>query len=52
MSIECHNAFILHRRPYRETSQLIDLFCRNIKAMVRQNILLYRLFASLDNVCL
>jgi len=30
MSIECHNAFILHRRPYRETSQLIDLFCQDV----------------------
>ena len=30
MSLECHNAFILHRRPYRETSQLIDLFCQDI----------------------
>lgn len=30
MSIECHNAFILHRRPYRETSQLVDLFCQDV----------------------
>ena len=30
MSIECHNAFILHRRPYRETSQLLDLFCQDV----------------------
>ena len=30
MSIECHQAFILHRRPYRETSQIIDLFCQDI----------------------
>ncbi|AGH80529.1 DNA repair protein RecO [Psychromonas sp. CNPT3] len=30
MSIECHNAFILHRRPYRETSLLLDLFCQDI----------------------
>ena len=30
MSLECHNAFILHRRPYRETSQLIDLFCQDV----------------------
>ena len=30
MSIECHNAFILHRRPYGETSQLIDLFCQDV----------------------
>jgi len=30
MSIEYHNAFILHRRPYRETSQLVDLFCQDV----------------------
>ncbi len=30
MSLECHNAFILHRRPYRETSQLVDLFCQDV----------------------
>jgi DNA repair protein RecO (recombination protein O) len=30
MSIECHNAFILHRRPYGETSQLVDLFCEDV----------------------
>lgn len=30
MSIECHNAFILHRRPYRESSQLLDLFCQDV----------------------
>ncbi len=30
MSLECHNAFILHRRPYRETSQIIDLFCQDV----------------------
>ncbi len=30
MSIECHNAFILHRRPYGETSQLVDLFCQDV----------------------
>ncbi|MFT6986153.1 MAG: DNA repair protein RecO (recombination protein O) [Psychromonas sp.] len=30
MSLECHNAFILHRRPYRETSQLLDLFCQDV----------------------
>ncbi len=30
MSIECHNAFILHRRPHGETSQLIDLFCQDV----------------------
>jgi DNA repair protein RecO (recombination protein O) len=30
MSVECHNAFILHRRPYGETSQLVDLFCQDI----------------------
>jgi len=30
MSIECHNAFILHRRPYGETSQLLDLFCQDV----------------------
>lgn len=30
MSIECHNAFILHRRAYRETSQIIDLFCQDV----------------------
>lgn len=30
MSIECHNAFILHRRPYRETSQIVDLFCQDV----------------------
>ena len=30
MSLECHNAFILHRRPYGETSQLLDLFCQDV----------------------
>ena len=30
MSIECHNAFILHRRAYGETSQLLDLFCQDV----------------------
>lgn len=30
MSLEFHNAFILHRRPYSETSQIIDLFCQDI----------------------
>lgn len=30
MSLECHHAFILHRRPYRETSQLVDLFCQDV----------------------
>lgn len=30
MSIEYHNAFILHRRPYGETSQLVDLFCQDV----------------------
>lgn len=30
MSIEVHNAFILHRRPYGETSQLVDLFCQDV----------------------
>ncbi|WP_354623524.1 DNA repair protein RecO [Psychromonas sp. MME2] len=30
MSIESHQAFILHRRPYGETSQLIDLFCQDV----------------------
>jgi DNA repair protein RecO (recombination protein O) len=30
MSLECHNAFILHRRPYRESSQLLDLFCQDV----------------------
>tara|TARA_R110001583_G_scaffold10698_1_gene49034 strand:+ start:13362 stop:14066 length:705 start_codon:yes stop_codon:yes gene_type:complete len=30
MSVECHNAFILHRRPYGETSQLLDLFCQDV----------------------
>ena len=30
MSLECHNAFILHRRPYRETSQLVELFCQDV----------------------
>ncbi|HEY5715544.1 MAG TPA: DNA repair protein RecO [Psychromonas sp.] len=30
MSIEYHNAFILHRRPYGETSQLVYLFCEDV----------------------
>lgn len=30
MSIESHLAFILHRRAYRETSQLIDVFCQDV----------------------
>ncbi|WP_094751617.1 DNA repair protein RecO [Psychromonas sp. CD1] len=30
MSMECHNAFILHRRAYGETSLLLDLFCQDI----------------------
>jgi len=30
MSLECHNAFILHRSPYRETSQLVHLFCQDV----------------------
>jgi len=30
VSVECHPAFILHRRPYRETSQIIDLFCQDV----------------------
>lgn len=30
MSLECHNAFILHRHSYRETSQLLHLFCEDV----------------------
>ncbi|MCK5818514.1 MAG: DNA repair protein RecO [Psychromonas sp.] len=30
MPIKSHLAFILHSRPYRETSQLIDVFCEDI----------------------
>ena len=29
MRVECEEAFVLHSRPYRETSRLVDIFTRH-----------------------